>query len=537
MPIIYDEALDTPLVFDGQRQFGGGEDSNTQARILSDGQCTSLVNMELDVTGVAHTRLGLVLAPSTGAATYVSGLASYRNTSTTQLVTFVGGNLKYMSVWATGFVTGASACYTSGNRVHTTNIADRLYFVDGSSSGQLKYWDGSAVASVPTSGGAGVDTAPAGINKLISTRGRMFAVTASNPDTLIVGDFLSPNFNTTTNSIRIGGDSSPITAIIEWTGDRIAIFKESRVFVISGITQTSATSFTVETVENANGALGQSAVIRVGSDVVFVSRDGVRLLSRTLQGTEQAVSLPISIPIDGKFGQIDITQPDEISMLFHENTVILTGKTTTGGLITIAYDTNNKCWAGEWSGRFYPYSGIQATNGITLPAGVASTALFTGLVIGDRSGRIYLWRRGHNFGSSNALTYADDGTSTSDALIPIPSSVATKGLTFAEAGSRKLGNKSEIEFYNSEATATIEYMMDNNTWETLSTLSTAIAPLLLPFTLPQYLDGFPAIQTHGDTLIDKPNFREIIFRISSTSGYLAVRGVSASAFLQPYLVT
>lgn len=534
MPIIYDEALDTPLVFDGQRQFGGGEDSNTQARILGESQCTSLVNMELDVTGVAHTRLGLVLAPSTGVATHVSGLASYRNTSTTQLVTFVGGNLKYMSVWATGFVTGASACYTSGNRVYSTNVADRLYFVDGSSSGQLKYWDGSAVASVATSGAI---SAPVGINKLISTRGRMFAVTASNPDTLIVGDFLSANFDTIINAIRVGGDSSPITAIVEWTGDRIAVFKESRVFVISGITQTSATAFTIETVENANGALGQSAVIRVGSDVVFASRDGIRLLSRTLQGTEQAVSLPISIPIDGKFDQIDITQPDEISMLFHENTVVLSGKTTTGGTITIAYDTNNKCWAGEWSGRFYPYSGTQATNGITLPAGVASTALFTGLVIGDRSGRIYLWRRGHNFGSVSSLTYADDGTVTSDALIPIPSSVATRGLSFAEAGSRKLGNKGEVEFYNSEATASVEYMMDNGVFEPLSTFSTATAPLLLPFTLPQYLDGFPAIQTHGDTLIDQPYFREIIFRISSTSGYLAVRGVSASAFLQPYLVT
>jgi hypothetical protein len=38
-------------------------------------------------------------------------------------------------------------------------------------------------------------------------------------------------------------------------------------------------------------------------------------------------------------------------------------------------------------------------------------------------------------------------------------------------------------------------------------------------------------------MIDLDYFREIIFRVSSTSGYLAVRGVSISAYLQPYLVT
>lgn len=534
MPIIFDEALDTPLVFDGQRQFSGGEDSNTQARILGENQCTSLVNVELDENGLAHTRLGLVLAPSTGVSSYISGLASYRNTTTTQLVAFYGGNLRCLSSWNTGWVNGASSAYTSGNRVYTASVADRLYFVDGSLGGQLKYWDGSAVTTIPTSGAT---SAPSGINRMISSRGRLFAVTASNPDTLYVGDFLSSNFDTTTNAIRIGGDSSPITAIVEWTGDRIAVFKESRVFVVSGITQTSAAGFSVETVENANGALSQSAALRVGSDVMFMSRDGVRLLSRTLQGQEQAVSLPISIPVNDKIKQIDISQPSEISMVFHENTVILSAKTVSSGTITVAYDTQNKCWLGEWSGRFYPYVGIQATNGITLPSSVASTALFTGLVIGDRSGRVYLWRRGHNFGSSSTLTYADDSAATNDGLVAIPTTVASRGMTFAEAGSRKLGNKNEIEFYESEATATIEYKMDNGAWETLATVSTAAAPLTLPFNLPQLMSGFPPIQTEGNTIIDQDYFREIIFRVSSSSGYLAVRGMSVSAFLQPYLVT
>ena len=81
MPIIFDESLDTPLVFDGQRQFDGGQDSDTQPRILGENQCTELKNVELDSMGVAKTRFGCVLSPSTGSSVSVDGISSYRNTS------------------------------------------------------------------------------------------------------------------------------------------------------------------------------------------------------------------------------------------------------------------------------------------------------------------------------------------------------------------------------------------------------------------------------------------------------------------------
>ena len=132
-------------------------------------------------------------------------------------------------------------------------------------------------------------------------------------------------------------------------------------------------------------------------------------------------------------------------MVYHENTIIMSAKDVSGNNLTLAYDTQAKAWLGEWTGRFYPLCATQATNGITLPPAVASTALFTGLVFGDRNGRVYLWRRGHNFGSSSALSYSDDSSSANDGLVAIPTTIATRGMTFKEAGSRKLGNKCEIE--------------------------------------------------------------------------------------------
>jgi len=614
MPTLFDETLDTPLAYDGQRQFDGGLNSFDQARILPPNQCTDFLNIDLEQAGIAKTRQGLVRAPYSGFTSYIRGLATYRSlTVAPQLVAFVGGELRYLSSWSSGFQTGASSVFSGGN-ISTASVSDKLYFIDGTSSGSLKYWNGSSVLEVPTTSASasifnvvvnsgvvtistlsphgfvvganikisdlpspfaqyngyftvtevvntttlkytsGTDTVasagvnagkvdhaylcPLGLTHLIVSRGRLFAVRQSDPDALLVSDFLTPNFDTLTNSIRIGGDGSPITAIVEWTGDRIAVFKESRVFIVSGITQTTASQFQIETVENQNGALGQKAAIRIGADIAFVSRDGIRMLTRTLQGQEQAVSAPVSLPVDDLFSTIDISKPEEMCASYHENTAIFSAKTVSGGQITLAYDTSNKCWLGEWSGQFYPTCAVQATNGITLPSTVAQTALFTGLVIGDRTGRIYLWRKGHNFGGTKAQTYADDYTSANDSLTPYPTRIATRAFTFQEAGSNKLGNKLEVEFTESEAEVSIEIKMDNGSWVSIvSSLVTSARSLFLPFYLPQYLSGYPAVKASGSTIIDQPVFREVIVRVSSLSKYMAVRGVSISGFIQPYLVT
>ena len=268
MPIQVDETLDTPLTFESQRSFIGA-DSYSQARLLPDGVCSDLLNVDLDRTGIARTRHGLICMPIIEGTSVVRGLSSYRSSTIgPHTIAFKNGNIYRFSSYTSGWTNLSASVTDPLMPVFTASVADRLYFVDTSSAGQLKYWQGTSVVTVPTSGAT---SAPSGITHLISSNGRLFGVRASEPDTLMVGDFLSANFNTITNSIRVGGDGAPITAICEWTGDRIAVFKENSVYVVSGVTQTSASSFQIEAVDNANGSISQKATLRVGADIFFAS--------------------------------------------------------------------------------------------------------------------------------------------------------------------------------------------------------------------------------------------------------------------------
>ena len=545
MPIVTDDALDTPLTFESQRNFTGS-DSYSQARLLPEGVCSELLNVDLDRTGIARTREGLIVMPAIEGTSVVRAVTSWRSSTLgPYTLAFKNGNIYRFSSYTSGWTTLSSSAFISTNPVFTASVADRLYFVDTSAAGQLKYYEGTSVVTVPTSGAV---SAPAGITHLISSNGRLFGVRQSEPDTLMVGDFLSANFNTVTNSIRVGGDGAPITAIREWTGDRIAVFKENSVFVVSNITQSSASNFEIEAVDTSNGSISQKATIRVGADIFFASRDGVRTLTRTLQGSEQAVSVPLSRPIQNLYDLINKNTPSEINGLYYENTVVFTGPTLGDPdrtHISIAYDTVRGSFIGEWSGNFLPYCSGLIVDGMTLPIFLSATLPFTlggvtnlkaGMAIGDRNGRVYIWRKGHNFQSGPDSTYSDDITTTAAGGQAIPTKVATRGFTFGEVDSKKIGNSVECQFYESLADADLYVKLDDHEFQFLKSIGTGPTPLTLPFYLPNQLGGYEARVILSSTdIMSMRQFREIIIRVESSSKLLAVRGFMASAFVQPYV--
>lgn len=545
MAVVSDDALDTPLTFENQRSFTGS-DSWSQARLLADGVCSDLLNVDLDRAGIARTREGLISLPAIEGTSTVRGLTSYRNVSVgPHTLAFKNGNLYRFTSYSAGWSVIGSSVVNQDEPVFTAPVADRLYFVDTTTAGQLKYWEGTSVVTVPTTGAV---SAPAGMTNLISSNGRLFAVRQSEPDTLLVGDFLTANFNLASNSIRVGGDGNPITAIREWTGDRIAVFKENSVFVVSNISQSSASNFEIEAVASSNGSISQKATLRVGADIFFASRDGVRSLTRTLQGAEQAISLPLSRPVQDLYDLMDKNTPEEIHACFYENTVVFTGPTLGDPdrtHVSIAYDTVRNSFLGEWSGNFYPYCSGLVVDGMTLPSflsmvlpfklgGVTNTK--AGLAIGDRSGRVYIWRKGHNFGSGPDATYRDDVVTPGAGGKDIPTRVSTRGFTFGEVDNFKIGNSVECQFYESLADADLYVKLDDYDFEFLKSIGTGPTPLTLPFSLPQQLGGYESrVIVSSTDLMSMRQFREIIVRVQASSKLLSVRGFMVSAYIQPYI--
>ena len=397
-----------------------------------------------------------------------------------------------------------------------------------------------------------IPTAPKGMTNLCVANGRMFASCMIGgemaADTLLVGDFLSENFDLITNTIRVGGDGGRITSIVPWTGDRLVVFKETGVYVVTGITQKNASSFTISAVDSVVGAINQRSCSRVGADIVFVASDGIRTLSRTLQGSEQAVSISASRPVYSLFDKFVKSEPEKIITAFAENTLFVSGLVAddpTKNRQTIVFDTAIGVWVGEFTGSFYPTAWCMAIDAATLPSWLDAVLPFTlsgrinrkaAFVFGSEAGQVFLWRKGHKYNASDRITYNDDVEDPLDLLQPIQTSYSSRGFTFGEAVSEKIGNTVEIEFEGSkDSMINVRAKYDTEDAEiNLVDIDTGDNFLRLPANLPNVISGRAGIPTETVSIIDAPRFREAIVKCSAPSGKMSIKGVTLTGYVQPY---
>ena len=227
MPVLNVESLDDPLLFDATGSFSGGMDSVAAPRLLSDVTSSELINVDIDRTGTAITRRGTASVSSTalaeGTAT-IQGMGFFNTLTHEKLVVAKNRKLFHFSSQAgTGAWTQEGSSYLTTNpsaQVYFAQLEDKLFFCDGVSA--LKYFDGTAVQSVNAGSGA-----PSAIKLLASHTNRLFAVPSGEPDTIYVSDLLDAEGTSSwsvVQSIRIGGDGDPITAIFPWTGFRLLAF-------------------------------------------------------------------------------------------------------------------------------------------------------------------------------------------------------------------------------------------------------------------------------------------------------------------------
>jgi len=397
-----------------------------------------------------------------------------------------------------------------------------------------------------------IPTAPKGITNLCVANGRMFASCLIGgemaADTLLVSDFLSENFDLITNTIRVGGDGGRITSIVPWTGDRLVVFKETGVYVVTGITQKNAASFTISAVDSVVGAINQRSCSRVGADIVFVASDGIRTLSRTLQGSEQAVSISASRPVYSLFDKFIKSEPEKIITAFAENTLLVTGLVAddpSKNRQTIVFDTAIGVWVGEFTGSFYPTAWCMAIDAATLPSWLDAVLPFTlngrinrkaAFVFGSEAGQIFLWRKGHKYNASDRVTYNDDVEDPLDLLQPIQTSYSSRGFTFGEPVSEKIGNTVEVEFEGSkDAQINVRAKYDTEDAEiNLVDIDTGDNFLRLPANLPIVISGRAGIPTETVSIIDAPRFREAIIKCAAPSGKMSIKGVTLTGYVQPY---
>lgn len=262
----FTDATDDVLVFDGIRQFTGGQASGLQADLLAENQVQTMQNMTISPRGRIETRYGFenFATGATCLPTSIGGLAYYDTSANEQLLTVANGRLSTiintgantlqpaLAVWSTTTSTwsGLTQTWQTGfsntptSRVNMTQFNDLEYICDG--VGPLMFWDGTTVkrqsgklrAISVTTAGSGYTTATAivtgpdlgGVPPTLITQTAGGAVTS-----VIVSDNSGAGYSTAPTVTIIGdGSGATATAVVGTapTGLRILVTSANRLFAV-----------------------------------------------------------------------------------------------------------------------------------------------------------------------------------------------------------------------------------------------------------------------------------------------------------------
>jgi hypothetical protein len=261
-------------------------------------------------------------------------------------------------------------------------------------------------------------------------------------------------------------------------------------------------------------------IAQAGSDVFFLSRQGVRSIKTILSGAQSSTSEPISSSIDDYMDRINWTAAATSTAIFWNNRYILSVPldSATTPNYTFVLNTVTQSFSGYWTGwtpRCYEISSFSQ-----LPK----------LVFAQEDGKVLTWLDYVAEDSAVAATYQDDGADYESMLF-------SRGHVYGDHMSPKLGNHVEVELSNTnEGCECVEILVtaddgavttDKQLGNMIDTLSTPVElPVDVPFELPR-VGNF----SKSFNLTSMGEFDEIQFKIKSSTGKLLVRSIKTSAYM------
>ena len=459
---------------------------------------------------------------------YANNLHTYNGTDVVAAKrmqpTITEGGSEYTSATVTitgGGGTGATATATvSGGAVSILSITDQ----------GRGYTSAPTITISESQGEEGTDaTATASLidpvkgKFLITHTNRLFVANTENyDDELAASDILDGANWPSAFKIRIGGgEGDSITGIVSWYNFNLLVFKNRSIHIVStDPSQATGSNWQIHKVDDTVGCVANRTIVQAGTDVLFLSRDGVRTIRTILSGAQSAVSEPVSSPIDDLIERINWGYVHTSTATVWSNKYIISVPldASTYPNYTFVFNFVTKSWTGYWTGW--------------TPTVYSSTAFgdYPKMVFGQNDGKVLTWL---DYVAENAVlatTYQDDGEDYSSMLL-------TRGHVFGDYMSPKLGNHADVELANSNvgcACAEIFVSLDEAAGTQDKLLASMIntqavlveLPVDLPFTLPT-LGAFE----RAFNLTTLGEFSEVQFRVKASSGRLTVRSIKTSAYI------
>lgn len=511
MPLFLNNGLDDPLLLDQCQAFVGGQVSFTRPHLIGPTQAAQLVNIDIAQNGIARTRRGIRVITEVLNFQPIQAICFYDVPILERLIVVAGNELfEYdldADVWS-----GANPITADTSNVdYPVDVVQGIDTIYVGVGGEGVYkWVG-VLQLIPD--------APPGSLLLWFTNRLFIAGIPDVPDQLDASDFLdAESWNSSTQSIRIGaGEGDPIIALAPWIGNRLVVLKRGSIWLVDAEPTAPMGEWTVELVHRRIGCVAKRTVVQVGQDIWFLSDSGVRSLAKTVGTDLNAVGPSLSFPIQDLIDRINFNYIEKATAIFWNNRYLLSVPldSSTYPNYVIVYNTDTQSWSGYWTGWNASALAITAFGG--------QARLF----IGRQNGDIAKWL---DYVPSNTFVTGMYEDGDSGGYI---SQILTRAMQFGEPLNNKHGQHFEIEFQESEANATIS-IIRNQTGIVQAALTDITTPsddlITLPIDLPFDLIANNTKRRATD-MMQFDVFREVQFKVRSEEGLLAVRAITATAFL------
>ncbi len=255
----------------------------------------TLRNAIFDSAGRIAAREGWTLL-TTGSphSNNTEAIFEYVQDETTKHIISAAGNALYSGTTTLTTRTGGSAI--SANNWQFVNFNGSVVGVQASHVS--RFWDGVAGTFADTS----ATNRPTTGNSAVSAWGRLF-VTDTNERTihftpllmnLTSGDWTAAGGGSWDTSEYWPDGRDHVVAMVEWQ-DRLLVFGERSVLIYTGM-QDPANDLALEDVITSGGTMWRDSVVSVGTDLLYLARDGLRSIQRGIQFSTlpyRALSRPI----------------------------------------------------------------------------------------------------------------------------------------------------------------------------------------------------------------------------------------------------
>ena len=441
------------------------------------------------------------------------------------------------SVYTVG---GAGADITLTRIVPAANDPTLNIEIDGNGTGVPDL----ATSSDTTGGslGTAITDGPAKLAYLTAQKFRLFGINPDAVDEVYTSIHLPTGATPFTSgtaiaSMRVGeGEGDPITGLFAWKGFTLLVQKEGSIWAvdttpgaIDSTSTTIAAGFTVSKLSGRIGGVAHRSIVQAGNDVLFLSRDGVRSLAKTIGDEAGAVSEALSFPVEDYIQRINWQYVANACACYWQGRYLLAvplDSSTVNDHILV-YRPQTQAWA-VWTGIQPVQFAVSRYNGAAQK-----------LAVLDARGQVLVWRDYVAPASLTSTDFRDNHTGSTDSRIDWR--VRTKALVWNEPLNPKQPEFLELEFTRSTALADVRIISDGDYAATLARkVNTGSPGLLLPFTLPGTL-GNLVVQRKRLSMSHYAPVRELIVELTEAeqmttaeaadSGYLSLRAIQGGAFV------